>query len=155
MTVERISMFVLTLVALLMGANYVSATSRFLDANRAFQELTLELASFNYENPQLPVYYSVTVTNPAKTDVEVLAVRTTLRAGVQLVGGGELYATEVLQPDESFTYDITAHISDVSLVERAELEGPIVWLIRGEILVRLDQEISPVWVRFAKEIELS
>lgn len=155
MTVERISMLVLALVAVVMGANYVSASSRFLDANRAFQGLTLELESFTYQNPQSPVYYAITVENPAETDVEVLAVRTTLRAGVQLVGGGELYATEVLQPHESFTYDVTAHISDVSLVERAESEGPIDWLIRGEILVRLDPGISPVWVRFSEEIESS
>lgn len=142
-------MLLLALIAVVMGANYVSASSRFLDANRAFEGLTLELESFTYRNPQSPVDYTITVRNPAGTDVEVLAVRTTLHAGLQLVGGGELYATEILAPDESATYEVAARISDVSLVERAASEGSIEWVVRGEIQVRLDLDMKPVWIRFS------
>ncbi|CAN5301006.1 hypothetical protein BH23CHL1_BH23CHL1_05340 [soil metagenome] len=151
MRVERLSLLLLALIAVVMGVNYVSASSRFLHANRAFQELTLELDSFTYRNPQSPVYYAITIGNPANTEVEVIAIRTTLHSGLQLVGGGEIRAAEVLATDESTTYEVTARISDVSLVERAESEGPIKWIVRGEVLVRLDLDMTPVWIQFSAD----
>jgi hypothetical protein len=148
-TVERISMFLLALIALVMGANYVSASSRFLNANRAYEGLELQLESFTYRNARSPIYYSITVGNPAGTAIEVLALRTTVRAGAQLVGGGEIYSTEVLSPGDSTTYAVTAQISDIAVLERAEAEGSIDWLIRGELQVRLDEDVESVWVQFS------
>lgn len=149
MIVERLSLLILAILAVVMGANYVSASSRFLDANRAYDELELQLESYQYRNPQSPVYYSISVRNPAGSAVEVLELRTTLRAGVQLVGGGDLRASQTLEPGDAVVYDVTARINDVAVMERLEAEGPVEWLIRGEIQVRFDDSIEPVWVRFA------
>lgn len=144
-------MLVLALIAVVMGANYVSASSRFLDANRAYEQLELRLESFEYRNPESPVYYSIVVVNPADTEVEVISVRTTLRAGVHLVGGGDAAGVQLLGQDDSRTYDIVARINDVNVVEQeiAESDGETEWLIRGEVQVRFDESVEPVWVRFA------
>ncbi len=151
--VERLSLVLLALIALVMGANYVSASSRFLDANRAYDEIAVHLESFTYRDARSPVHFAITVSNPAGTAIEVLAIRTTLRAGVHLVGGGELYATDVLSPGDAVTYEVNARINDVSVLERVEAEGPIEWLIRGEFQVRLDEDLQPVWLRFSAEPE--
>lgn len=141
-------MLLLALIAVVMGANYVSAASRFLDVNRAYDSLQLELESFTYRNPQSPVYVDIIVENPAHTEIEVLAIRASLRSGLQLVGGGEIQVMDVLAPGDSKTYQIAAHISDVSVLEQADAEGAIDWSVRGEIQVRLDEDVEPVWMKF-------
>lgn len=141
-------MLLLALIAVVMGANYVSAASRFLDVNRAYDSLQLELESFTYRNPQSPVYVDIIVENPAHTEIEVLAIRVSLRAGLQLVGGGEVQVLDILAPGASKTYQIEAHVSDVSVVERAAVDDVIDWSVRGEIQVRLDEDVEPVWMKF-------
>lgn len=147
--VERLSMAILALLAVVLGVNYVSASSRFLDANRAYDELELELQSFQYRNPQSPVYYSIVIRNPADTSIDVMEMRTTLRAGVHLVGGGDVRIADTLSPGSEVTFDVAARINDVAVLERVETDGAIEWLIRGEVQVRFDESIEPVWVRFA------
>lgn len=148
MTIERISLVILALIAVVMGANYVSAAGRFLDANRAFDALSLTLESFAYEDAETPFQVEIGVENPAGTDIEILAVHLTLRAGLQTVGGGELHVQDILHPDDVVVYTIPVRITDVNHVRRIE-DREISWLIRGEIQVRLDADINPVWIQFS------
>jgi hypothetical protein len=150
-TIERISIVVLALIAVVMGANYVSATSRFLDANRAYDSLGLTLESFGYEDPETPFLVEFGVENPAGTEIEVLSIRLTLRAGLQSVGGGELFIRESLQPGETQVYAVPVRISDLTYMRRLE-DDEISWLIRGEIQVRLDADMSPVWIQFSVRV---
>lgn len=145
---ERIALGVLALIALLMGVNYVSAASRFLDANRAYDGLALSLEEFSFTDADAPVIVELSVQNPSASDIDILALRITLRAGLQSVGGGEIYIDEVLPAGESTTYQVDARITDRNIVRRLEGEE-INWLLRGEIQVQLDDRVQPVWIQFS------
>ena len=143
----------LGVLAVVMGVNYVSASSRFLDANRAYDSLTLSLVDFKYQGPDQPVQIAIGVENPAGTSIEVLALRVTLRAGLQQVGGGEIRVDDILPAGASTTYLIDGRIDDRTYVSRLDPAAAIRWRIRGEIRVRLDQDVAPVWIRFAVETQ--
>jgi hypothetical protein len=64
-TTERIALTLLALIAVVMGANYVSATSRFLDANRAYDSLSLSLESFTFSDAASPVIVEIGIENPS------------------------------------------------------------------------------------------
>ena len=145
---ERVALGLLALIALVMSVNYVSATGRFLDANRAYDGLGLSLDEFSYTGVESPVRVRLTVANPSDSDVDILALRISLRAGLQLVGGGEIYVNDVLAAGESRSYQVDAEIDDKNVVSRIESEG-INWLLRGEIQVQLDERVEPVWIQFS------
>jgi hypothetical protein len=148
LTPERISISVLALLALVLGANYVSATGRFLDANRAYDGLDLSLVDFQFTSVEDPVLVQIAVDNPSETDIEILALNVTLRAGLQSVGGGEVRVNEILPAGGATEVLVDARITDQNVVVR--LEGAeISWLMRGEIQVRLDNALAPVWIQFS------
>jgi len=147
-TIERVALTLLALIAVVMGANYVSATSRFLDANRAYDRLELTLESFEFSDAASPVLVEIGIGNPSSNRIEILAMNVTLRAGVQSVGGGDLFLNDVLEQGQRETYVVNARVVDQNFVSR--LEGSeISWLIRGEVQVRLDADIAPVWIQFS------
>lgn len=148
MTPERIAVAALAVIALVMGVNYVNATARFLDANRAYDGLSLSLVEFQFTAADEPVLVTIDVDNPSGTDIEILAMNITLRAGLQSVGGGEVRVNEVLHPQSSTELHVEARITDQNIVRRLE-ETEINWLVRGEIQVRLDDDLSPVWIQFS------
>jgi hypothetical protein len=141
-------MTLLALIAIVMGANYVSATSRFLEANRAYDSLGLTLESFEFSDAASPVLVEIGIENPSSNAIEILAMNVTLRAGVQSVGGGDLFINEFLEPGQGKTYLVNARVVDQNFVERLEDEE-ISWLIRGEVQVRLDADLAPVWIQFS------
>jgi hypothetical protein len=147
-TIERVALTLLALIAVVMGANYVSATSRFLDANRAYDRLELTLESFEFSDAASPVLVEIGIENPSSNAIEILAMNVTLRAGIQSVGGGDLFLNDVLEQGQRETYVVNARVVDQNFVSR--LEGSeISWLIRGEVQVRLDADIAPVWIQFS------
>lgn len=148
MTIERIALTLLALIAVVMGANYVSATSRFLDANRAYDSLSLTLESFEFTDAVSPVLVEIGIENPSPNAIEIRALNVTLRAGVQSVGGGDLFINEVLEQGQKQTYVVNARVVDKNYVSRLE-DGEISWLMRGEVQVRLDADIAPVWIQFS------
>jgi hypothetical protein len=82
------------------------------------------------------------------TAIEILAINVTLRAGIQSVGGGDLFPDDFLEQGQRRTYVINARVVDQNYVNR--LEGnEINWLIRGEVQVRLDEDLAPVWIQFS------
>lgn len=145
---ERIALGVLTLIAIVMGVNYVSATARFLDANRAYDGLTLALEEFSFVDAESPVPVAISVTNPSGSDIDVMSLRVTLRAGLQTVGNGEIYVEDRLLAGETLTYRIDATIMDRNVVRRLQDE-PINWLLRGAVQVQLDERVPPVWIEFS------
>lgn len=148
MSIERISVVILALIAVVMGANYVSATSRFYDANKAYDALALDLVSFTYSGASDPVPVEISIENPSTNSIDILALRLTLRAGLQNVGGGEIYLGEQLASGASQTYLVPARILDQNIMRRLE-EDEIRWLIRGEVQVRIDEDMEPVWIQFS------
>lgn len=148
MTPERICLGLLALIALVMSINYVGATGRFLDANRAYDGLALTLETFEFTSAQEPVGVAILVENPADTDIDVIALNITLRAGLQSVGGGEIRVNEVLPAGASRLFEVSARITDQNIVRQLE-HSDINWLIRGEIQVRVDEDLAPVWIQFS------
>lgn len=145
---ERIAVGVLALIAIVMGVNYVSAAARFLDANRAYDGLELSLEEFSFTNAESPVLVRLSVANPSGSDVDVMALRVTLRAGLQTVGSGEIYVDDRLLAGQSLTYRIDATIMDRNVVRRLQDEE-INWLLQGAIQVQLDEQVPPVWIEFS------
>lgn len=145
---ERIALGVLALIAVVMGVNYVSAAARFLDANRAYDGLELSLEEFSFTNAESPVLVRLSVTNPSGSDIDVMSLRVTLRAGLQTVGSGEIYVDDRLLAGQSLTYRIDADIMDRNVVRRLQDEE-INWLLRGAIQVQLDEQVPPVWIEFS------
>ena len=148
MSIERISVVILALIAVVMGANYVSATSRFYDANKAYDALALSLVSFEYSGVTEPVPVEINIENPSSNSIDILALRLTLRAGLQNVGSGEIYIDEQLFSGATQTYLVPARILDQNVMLRLE-DDEIRWLIRGEVQVRIDADMEPVWIQFS------
>ena len=148
MRIDRVALVILGVIAVVMTVNYVTATSRFLDANRAYDGLTLTLQDFSFTDAASPVVVDIAIENPVDSDVEILAINLTLRAGIQSVGGEGIRVDEVLAQGETRVYRIDARITDQNIVRQLEGEE-IRWLIRGEIQVRLDDDLEPVWIQFS------
>lgn len=147
MSVERIALSLLAIAALVLSVNYVSATTRFFAANQAYDLLEPSLQGFAFTGADDQVLVDFGISNPSDSDVTILQVRVTLRAGLQGVGGGSVQVHELLPAGASDVYRIEANISDRSFVR--SLEGTeISWLLSGEIQVQLDPDIDPVWVDF-------
>ncbi len=152
MTIERIALTLLAIAAVVLSVNYVSATTRFFAANQAYDLLEPSLEDFTFTGVEDPVLVDFGIANPSGTDVVILQVRVTLRAGLQGVGGGSAQVREPLPAGESMVVRIDAAISDRNYVRN--LEGQqISWLLSGEIQVQLDPDIEPVWVDFRVRAE--
>lgn len=152
MTIERIALTLLAIAAVVLSLNYVSATTRFFAANQAYDLLEPSLEGFTFTGVDDPVLVDFGITNPSSTDVSILQVRVTLRAGLQGVGGGSVQVQESLHAGESMVVRIDAVISDRTYVRN--LDGTeISWLLSGEIQVQLDPDIEPVWVDFRVRAE--
>lgn len=147
MSVERVALTILAAIAVIMGANWISATARFYDANQAYDRLQPSLEAFEFTDAHSPVLVNIGVENPSRTSIEVLQVRITLRAGVQSVGGGTAVINELLDAGGFRVYRVEARITDRNYVDRLESES-IDWLLSGELQVRLDPDIAPVWIDF-------
>jgi hypothetical protein len=145
--IQRVAIGLLALLALVMGVNLVSATSRFVTAYDTYDRIALELTEFTYVDAQQPVETQFVVGNPTRQTVEVIAIELALSAGVHRVGGGELRTQDRLVPGSSKTYTIHLHIFDRDYMER-NITGDVDWRVRGRIMVQLDPAIEPEWIRF-------
>lgn len=152
MSIERGALVILALIAVVMGANWVSATTRFYDANQAYDRLTPTLEGFEFTGPNDPVFIDIGISNPSRTDVEVLWLRISLRAGLQSVGGGEVEVRQMLEAGGYEVFRVEAHITDRTYIERLEGE-PINWLLSGQLQVRLDPDITATWINFRVRAE--
>jgi hypothetical protein len=151
-TASRAALALLFLAALAMSVNYVSATVRFFHANQAYDLLEPTLEDFRFTNADEPVLVEFGLVNPSSIDIEILQIRVTLRAGLQIVGGGTLQVDEMLPAGEFLSYRIPATISDRNTIRSLEGEQ-ISWLLSGEVQVRLDPDIDPAWMNFRVRTE--
>lgn len=155
MTLPRIALGLLGVLALVLGVNLVSATDRFVTAYDAYDKLTLELTDFQYASPDDPVRTVVTITNPTGITVEVRAIELKVNAGIRRVGGGETRIVSsapqaerdrfTLQPGESQQFEVILNIDDKTYV-RDLGDSAIDWRVTGRFLVKLDEGIDEEWI---------
>ncbi len=155
MTLPRIALGLLGILAIVLGANLVSATNRFVTAYDAYDSVRLELTEFEYVNPDEPVRTVVTITNPTEITVEVRAIELKLNAGIRRVGGGETRIDSrpspemadiyKLGPGEAQQFEVILNIDDPTYVrDLGDVE--IDWQVTGRFMVKLDEGIDEEWI---------
>jgi sporulation-control protein spo0M len=154
-TLPRIALGLLGVLAIVLGANLVSATNRFVTAYDAYDAVRLELVEFEYTSPDEPVRTVVTITNPTGITVEVRAIELRLDAGIRRVGGGETRigreatAEQIeaftLLPGETQEFEIILNIDDRTYV-RDLGDAEIDWRVTGRFQVKLDEGIDEEWI---------
>jgi sporulation-control protein spo0M len=154
-TLSRIALGLLGVLALAFGINLVSATDRFVTAYDAYDKLRLEMTEFHYTSPDEPVQSVVTITNPTGISVDVRAIELKLNAGIHRVGGGETRiissasASErerfTLSPGESQQFDVTLNIDDPTYVRNLG-DAEIDWRVTGRFQVKLGKGIDEEWI---------
>lgn len=155
MTVPRIAMGMLAILAIVLGINIVSATNRFVTAYDAYDAVRLEMVDFQYTNPDEPIQTVVVISNPTGITVEVRAIELRLDAGIRRVGGGETRITRLssqetreqfsLAPGESQRFEVTINIDDATYV-RSLGDSAIDWQVTGRFMVKLDEGIGEEWI---------
>jgi sporulation-control protein spo0M len=154
-TLPRIALGLLGVLAIVLGANLVSATNRFVTAYDAYDAVRLELVEFEYTSPDEPVRTVVTITNPTGITVEVRAIELRLDAGIRRVGGGETRINRgstaeqieafTLLPGETQEFEIILNIDDRTYV-RDLGDAEIDWRVTGRFQVKLDEGIDEEWI---------
>lgn len=147
MMVQRSAFGLLALLAVVLGINLVTASSRFTTAYDVYDQLGLELEHFQYTTPDAPVETTLRVTNPSGQTIDVIAIELRLNAGVHRVGGGELRPRAEFPPQHSAAYSIPININDRDYVQRLGTDD-IDWRVTGRIQVLLDEALDPVWIPF-------
>ncbi len=155
MTVPRIALGILGVLAVVLGINLVSATNRFVTAYDAYDAIRLEMTEFEYVNPDEPVRTVVTITNPTEITVEVRAIELRLNAGIRRVGGGEAQVETrpsqetadmfTLGPGEAQQFEVILNIDDRTYV-RGLGDADIDWQVTGRFRVKLDEGIDDEWI---------
>lgn len=155
MTLSRIALTLLGILALVFGVNLVSATNRFVTAYDAYDAVRLEMTEFEYTSPDEPVRTVVTITNPTDITVEVRAIELRLDAGIRRVGGGESRIERLapqdkrdqftLEPGEAQRFEVILNIDDRTYVrDLGDIE--IDWQVTGRFMVKLDEGIDAEWI---------
>jgi hypothetical protein len=154
-TLSRIALGLLGVLAVAFGVNLASATDRFVTAYDAYDKLRLEMTEFHYASPDEPVQVVVTITNPTGITVDVRAIELKLNAGIRRVGGGETRIISsspsserdrfTLSPGESQQFDVTLNIDDRTYV-RDLGDTEIDWRVTGRYLVKLGEGIDEEWI---------
>lgn len=155
MTIPRIALALLGMLALVLGINLVSATNRFVTAYDAYDAVRLEMTAFEYTSPDDPVRTVVTIRNPTDITVEVRAIELKLNAGIRRVGGGETRIETgaprekrdqfTLGPGEAQEFEVILSIDDRTYVrDLGAVE--IDWRVTGRFMVKLDEDIDEEWI---------
>jgi hypothetical protein len=144
---SRVALALLAVLAVLLGYNLVTATSRYVATYEAYDRLALELERFDFAGPSAPVSITIGVGNPSGETLEIAELELTLRAGVHVVGGGQVIPKLRLRPDQRELFIISAAISDQHYVE--QLAGQAIeWQIGGRVLVRSARGAESEWITF-------
>ena len=149
MTVPRISLAILAIMAVLFSVNLVTSANRFVNAYRVYDRFELAMTRFSYTSPDDPVEIVMVVSNPTEHTFTVQAIDIRLDIGVHRVGGGILYLDEPVQfpPGHMQEFPMELRINDRTYVRRLNTPTPD-WRVTGEIQVVLGSGIEPEWVRF-------
>jgi hypothetical protein len=154
-TIPRIALGILGVLAVVFGINLISATDRFVTAYDAYDAVRLELTEFEYVNPDEPIRTVVTITNPTEITVGIRAIELKLDAGIRRVGGGEtridsrssqeMIDTFTLGPGEAQQFEVILNISDRTYVrDLGDVE--IDWRVTGRFMVKLDKDLGEEWI---------
>jgi hypothetical protein len=154
-TLPRVALALLGVLAVVFGVNLVSATSRFVSAWDAYDSVRIELADLVYTRPDEPVYATAVITNPSGVSIDIRAIELRLDAGIRRVGGGELRparpataddaARFTLDPGESQAFVVTLNIDDEDYVERLGT-SEIDWRVSGRVQVKFEKDLDERWV---------
>ncbi len=155
MTIPRVAIGLLGVLALIFGINLISATDRFVTAYDAYNAVRLELVEFEYIDPDTPVRTVVEITNPTGITVDVRAIELRLNAGIRRVGGGETRINRLasqdirdqfsLGPGEVQRFEVQLNIDDSTYV-RDLGDAEIDWQVTGRFMVKLDEGIDEEWI---------
>lgn len=147
MTIQRTSVGLLAVFAVVMGINLVSAASRFTTAYDTYDRIYMELTDFTFVDLDSPVQTEFVIANPTRQTIDIIAIEMALSSGIHRVGGGENRVMDRLGPGDSGTYPVELRIFDRSFIER-NVVGDVDWRVRGRVMVQLDPAIDPEWIPF-------
>jgi hypothetical protein len=147
MSIQRVSLALLAILAVALGINLVSASSRFVAAHDTYDRIEMELTAFRYVDPESPVETTFVVRNPTGRSIEVIEIELALNAGIHRVGGGVARPVADVPSGDILSTPIDVIIFDRDYVRRQDGE-PIDWRLRGRLMVRIDPDIDPEWIPF-------
>lgn len=140
------ALLALGVLAVVFGANLITAATRSVDAYKAYDQLVLTLEDFRFTATDQPVIVRIRVGNPTSAPLVIESLDLRLAAGVHTVGGGVLREEHALDGGASTVLTISAAIDDETYVEQLG-NTDIEWIIQGRILVRLEHG-EPTWIPF-------
>lgn len=151
MTVERVALALLVLLAGVFGVNLAGGTARFIDSFETYDLLTFSVEEFTYNGPHEPIDVALRVTNPSDQDIDITAVEIAYRTAGRAMGGGAVRPGITLPAGESVVVPFQARISFPTHLEQLGPDAELEWLATGRIRVRLDPDLDTTWVAFRFE----
>lgn len=154
MRIERAAFAVLAVLALLSSYTLYVAASRFGDATDTFDQVEFELVDFTYERGSPEVEFTLSITNGGANDLRVVGFEYSyVVSGVLAGGGDDLDARTTIESGESEEIVLTGRITDTRYVNELPEDEPIDWLVRGRVLLDVDERLDNTWVGFAFRTE--
>ncbi len=154
MRIERAAFAALAILALLSTYSLYVAAMRFGDATETFDGVEFELVEFSYERGSPDVAFVMAVTNNGVNDMRVTGLEYSWVVNGVLAGGGDdLEIRTVIEPGETVNLNLSGRITDTSYVDRLPADEAIRWLVRGRILINVDERMDSTWIGFAFRVE--
>jgi hypothetical protein len=152
--IERVAFAALALIALLSTYTLYVAANRFGDATETFDGIEFELGEFQYARQTDDVEFKMVVSNGGANELRVEGLEYSyVVSGVLAGGGDDLQADIAIGPSESKSLELDGRITDSRYVDQLPQDEPIDWLVRGRILVSVDERLDSTWIVFAFRTE--
>jgi hypothetical protein len=154
MRIERAAFATLAVITLLSSYTLAVAIQRFGDATETFDGIEFELGQFRYDRSSDDVEFTMTVVNGGVNELRILGLEYSYVVSGVLAGGGDDLQTDVaIGAGESQSLDLAGRITDSRYVDQLPLDESIRWLVRGRILVNVDERLGNTWIGFAFRTE--
>lgn len=154
MRIDRAAFGVLAVLAILSTYTLGVASMRFGDATETFDGVEFELVDFTFERGLSDVVFTMAVENGGGNPLQINGLEYSYVVNGVLSGGGDdLEIRSTIAPGETVELVLDGRITDTSYVDRQPEDEPLEWLVRGRILINVDERLDSTWVVFAFRTE--
>ena len=153
MRIERTAIVLLTVLTIVLGYSLGVASFRFGDAAETFDGIEFDLADFSYTRQTTDVDFTIDVSNNGANDLKIVAVDYSFVVNGVLSGGGDARPGAVVPRSDVAPVGLQGRINDRSYVDGLDPSEPISWLVRGRMLIEVDDRVDAVWIGFAFRTE--
>ena len=154
MRIERVAFAILAIITLLSRYTLAVATQRFGVATETFDGLEFELGEFRYERSMEDVEFTMTVANGGANELRIEGLEYSyVVSGVLAGGGDDLQADVAIGAGQSESLLLVGRITDSRYVDQLPQDESIRWLVRGRVLVNVDERLASTWIGFAFRTE--